>query len=310
MVAPTSACQASAWLVSEKGISQRRACRLVGVHRSMARYQRRRTVTDAPIRERLRTLAGEHRRYGYRRLHILLRREGLAINHKRTYRLYREEGLAVRTRKRRRLKGRERPTPSQPTRANQRWSIDFVSDQLNTGRRFRVLNIVDDYTRESPGQLVEYSISGRRVARFLDQVADLHGLPEEIVMDNGSEFTSAAMFAWSVKTGVRLRFIEPGKPTQNPFAESFNGKFRDECLNENWFISLAEARDKIETWRLHYNEERPHSALGYRTPADFAGRENASRRWGGVLRSPPAHAGPHPIAFTQKAAISNQTLTC
>ena len=249
-------------------------------------------------------MAGQHRRYGYLRLHVLLRREGLVINHKRTYRLYRDEGLAVRTKKRKRLAGRERVPLVAPERRNQRWSMDFVSDSLCSGRRFRVLNIVDEYTRESPGQLVDLSISGQRVTRLLDQLAIRHGLPEEIVMDNGSEFTSKAMFLWSLKTGVQLRFIQPGKPMQNGYGESFNGKFRDECLNENWFTSLTEARRLIERWRCHYNEERPHSGLGYMTPAAFA-----AKRRGGVPRSPPALSKHHPVANVSATMISNQMLT-
>ncbi len=254
--------------MSEKGVSQRRACKLVGLHRSVARYQRRERCDDA-IRDRLKELAGRHRRYGYLRLHVLLRREGLVINHKRTYRLYRDEDLAVRTKKRKRLAGRERLPLKASERRNQRWSVDFVSDSLCSGRRFRVLNIVDDFTRESPGQLVDLSISGERVVRFLDQLATLNGLPDEIIMDNGSEFTSKAMFLWSLRTGVQLRFIQPGKPMQNGYVESFNGKFRDECLNENWFASLAEARRLIGDWHRHYNQERPHSSLNYQTPVAF-----------------------------------------
>ena len=226
------------------------------------------------------------------------------INHKRTYRLYRDEGLAVRTRQRKRLAGRERLPLAVPERRNQRWSMDFVSDSLCSGRRFRVLNIVDEYTRESPAQLVDLSISGERVARLLDQLAVLHGLPEEIVMDNGPEFTSKALFLWSLKTGVQLRFIQPGKPMQNGYGESFNGKFRDECLNENWFASLAEARRIIERWRYHYNEERPHSGLGYLTPAAFA-----AKRRGAVLRSSPAPSSHYPVAKTTTTMISAQTLT-
>jgi len=303
MVTPTALREAGCWLMSEKGVSQRRACKLVGLHRSVARY-RHRQRDDGPIRTRLKDLAGRHRRYGYLRLHVLLRREGLVINHKRTYRLYRDEGLAVRTKKRKRLAGRERMPLAAPERRNQRWSMDFVSDSLCSGRRFRVLDIVDDHTRESPGQLVDLSISGERVARFLDDLAALHGLPEEIVMDNGPEFTSKALFLWSLKTGVQLRFIQPGKPMQNGYCESFNGKFRDECLNENWFTSLAEARRVINSWRHHYNEERPHSGLGYQTPAAFA-----AKRRGGVLRSPPAPSSHHPVARAPAAMLSTQMLT-
>ena len=238
----------------------------------MARY-RPKGREDAALRVRLRELAGEYRRYGYLRLHVLLRNEGLVMNRKKTYRLYREEGLAVRRRKRRRLSGRDRVPLVPPARRKQRWSMDFVSDSLWIGRRFRALVIVDDHSKESPAILADFSISGMRVAGLLDELAVRHGLPEEIVSDNGPEFTSRAMFEWAQKTGVRLRFIQPGKPIQNPFAESLIGKFRDECLNENWFGSLPEARRLIETWRVHYNERSPHSALGYMTPAQYAARD-------------------------------------
>jgi len=256
-------------LQEEHGLSQRRACRLVGLHRSTAQY-RPVEQDDAPLSERLKALASENRRYGYLRLHALLRREGLVVNRKRTWRLYAKEGLQVRTRKRRKLPRRDRMPAVVPIRPLQRWSLDFMSDQLATCRRFRVLNIVDDHTRECPGQIVDFSISGERLARYLDDLALIHGLPEEIVLDNGPEGTSKAMFDWSERTGVALRFIEPGKPVQNAFVESFNGRFRDECLNQHWFRSLRHAREEIEAWRTHYNTERPHSSLAYRTPREFA----------------------------------------
>ena len=207
------------------------------------------------------------------------------VNLKRTYRLYCEEALQVRRRSRKRLPPRERVPLEVPDRVNQRWSLDFVSDALWNHRRFRVLNIVDDFSRECPGQIVDTSISGARLARFLDELAVRHGLPEEIVMDNGPELTSRATFEWSRRTGVVLRFIEPGKPIQHAYVESFNGKFRDECLNEHWFVSLADARRAIEARRRHYNEARPHSALGYLTPAAYA---EHNRRPGCDLQSPPA----------------------
>lgn len=256
-------------LQSEHGLSQRRACRLAGLHRSTAQYRPVRH-DDAPLCERLKALAAENRRYGYLRLHALLRREGRVLNHKRTYRLYAQEGLQVRTRKRRKLPRRDRLPATLPIRPMQRWSLDFMSDQLATCRRFRVLNIVDDHTRECPGQIVDFSISGERLARYLDDLALTHGLPEEIVLDNGPEGTSKAMFDWSERTGVALRFIEPGRPVQNAFVESFNGRFRDECLNQHWFRSLRHAREEIEAWRIHYNTERPHSSLAYKTPCEFA----------------------------------------
>lgn len=260
--------KAVGFLMTELGLSERRSCRIVSLSRSVLQY-RPAARSDAAVLERLRVLAAENRRYGYLRLHALLRREGLVANHKRTWRLYRAEGLQVRTKKRRKLPRRDRIAPRAPGRPMQRWSLDFMGDQLADHRRFRVLNIVDDHSRFCPGQIVDLSISGARLARFLDGIAPLHGLPEEIVLDNGPEGTSRAMFDWSERTGVRLRFIEPGKPVQNAFVESFNGRLRDECLNQHWFRSLRHARDEIDAWRHHYNTKRPHSALGYRSPQEF-----------------------------------------
>lgn len=281
-------------------MSERRACGLVGLHRSVARY-RAKDRDDGAVRVRLRDLAHEYRRYGYLRLHVLLRNEGLVMNRKRTYRLYREEGLSVRRRQRRRLAGRERVPLAAAARRNQRWSMDFASDSLWSGRRFRALAIVDDHTKEIPAILADVSISGVRVARLLDELAARHGLPEEIVSDNGPEFTSRAMFEWSQKTGVRLRFIQPGKPIQNAFAESLIGRFRDECLNENWFGSLPEARRIIEAWRIHYNERRPHSAIGYMTPAQYAASGRSAALANGFA--------PRPLAVTTESMLNDQRLT-
>jgi len=260
--------KAVGFLTTEMGLSERRSCRIVGLARSVQQY-RPVDRDDAAVLERLRVLASENRRYGYPRLHAMLRREGLVMNHKRTWRLYNAEGLQVRTKKRRKLPRRDRVAPQVPERPMQRWSLDFMSDQLVDYRRFRILNIVDDHSRFCPGQIVDLSISGARVARYLDELGERLGLPEEIVLDNGPEGTSRAMFDWSERTGVRLRFIEPGKPVQNAFVESFNGKLRDECLNLHWFRSLRHARDEIGAWRRHYNVERPHSALGYLSPMEF-----------------------------------------
>lgn len=260
--------KAVGFLCTELGLSERRSCLLVGLARSVLQYRPVKR-NEAAVINRLRALAAENRRYGYLRLHALLRREGLVRNRKHTYRLYRDEGLQVRTKKRRKLPRRDRIAPQVPERPMQRWSLDFMSDQLADYRRFRILNIVDDYSRICPGQIVDVSITGARLARFLDEVALIHGLPKEIVLDNGPEGTSRAMFDWSQRSGVRLRFIEPGKPVQNAFVESFNGRLRDECLNQHWFRSLRHAREEIDIWRRHYNTERPHSALGYRTPTEF-----------------------------------------
>jgi putative transposase len=256
------------YLVSHFQLSERVACQLASLSRTAFRYQPK-AQTDDVARARLKTLAMQYPAYGYRLLHELLKAEGLVINKKHTYRLYTEEKLQVRTKKRKKL-ARPRQPMEVPTAPNQRWSMDFVCDQLSNNRRFRVLNVVDDYSREVLGQLVSVSISGRQVARFLDQLIEQRGQPGTIICDNGTEFTSKAMFFWSKETGVRLGFIQPGKPTQNAFVESLNGKFRNECLNQHWFRTLEEAKYDIEQWRQHYNHVRPHSALNYMPPVVFA----------------------------------------
>jgi len=250
------------------GLSERRACRLLGVSRTAVRY-RPRLRGDEALRSRLRHLAERYSRYGYLLLHGMLKNEGLVQNKKRTYRIYTELGLQVRTKRRKKLI-RPRVPLDLPSRSGERWSLDFVHDQLSSGRRFRILNIVDDFSRECVGQLVDFSISGQRLARYLDQLAEQLRLPKAIVCDNGTELTSKAMFFWSQERSVKLHFIQPGKPTQNAFVESFNGKFRDSCLNQHWFRDLFEARRVIQQWREHYNHVRPHSSLGYLPPAVFA----------------------------------------
>jgi putative transposase len=250
------------------GISERRACRYVGFARSSRRYRLRRPPR-IELRDRLQTLAVLRPRWGYRRLHRLLRREGWMHNRKLTQRVYREEGLHVRRRKRKRVAVVRTPLPA-PTRPNTRWSMDFVSDALGDGRKFRSLTLVDDYTRESPAIEVDFSLPGERVTRVLDRVAAERGYPNVIVCDNGPEFRGEALDQWAHRHGVQLAFIEPGKPVQNAYIESFNGKFRDECLNENWFVSLADAQQTIEAWRIDYETARPHSGLAGRTPAEFA----------------------------------------
>jgi len=251
------------------GVSQRRACHVLGAARSSVRYTRERGGDD-PIREPLRAVAARRRRWGYRRLALLLRRDGWRVNDKRVYRLYRMDGLAVRRRKRKKLAAGRRLALPAPTGANQRWSMDFMGDTLASGRTFRTLNLVDDCTRECVAILVDTSLTGARVVRLLDALAATRGLPAIIVVDNGPEFTGKALDAWAYARGVQLHFIRPGKPVDNAFIESFNGKFRDECLNEHWFRDLTDARETIETWRHDYNDVRPHSALGNRTPTEFA----------------------------------------
>ena len=257
-------------LIEHHNLSERAACRLACLGRSSFRYVATPT-DDSVLRDRLKELAAKQSAYGYLMLHSLLKTEGLVINKKRTYRLYTEEGLQVRTKKRKKLT-RPRQPLELPTAVNQRWSMDFVADQLAGGRRFRVLNVVDDYSREMVGQLVSISISGRQVARFLSELIESRSKPKKIICDNGTEFTSKAMFFWSKETSVQLGFIQPGKPTQNAFVESLNGKFRNECLNQHWFRALDEARYEIDLWRDHYNKVRPHSALGYVPPEEFAKR--------------------------------------
>ena len=233
--------EATRWVQGELGLSERRACGLLQISASSLRYASRRKQMDG-LRERLLELARERPRYGYRRLHVLLRREGYEVNHKQVHRLYRSEGLMVRRRRRKRVAAGNRVPLPTPTRANERWSLDFMSDQLADGRVFRTLNIVDDFTRECRTIEVDTSLSGRRLVRVLEGVCAEHGRPRALVMDNGPELTSKALDAWAYRDGVELRFIQPGKPVQNAYVESFNGKFRDECLNEHWFLSLDEAR--------------------------------------------------------------------
>ncbi len=250
-------------------ISERRACRYLCANRRMVRYVGRRP-DDLALRKRLEELAAERRRFGFRRLTVLLRREGVKDNVKRILRVYREANLQVRRRVKRRVAlGRGNPVPAIST-INERWSLDFMHDTLRTGRKIRTLNVVDDFTRECLAIEVDTSISGHRVARVLDVIAGNRGYPETLVMDNGTELTSLAMLIWARDRHVRLHYIAPGKPTQNAYVESFNGKFRDECLNENTFDSLSEAREEIERWRNDYNHARPHRGLGQQTPEGFA----------------------------------------
>jgi putative transposase len=252
------------------GLSERRACGLVGVDRSTCRYRERRADWPA-LRERLRGLAAERRRFGYRRLHVLLRREGYRVNLKRVYRLYREEELAVRRRRRRRRVARGTPL-AVPARINERWSLDLLLDTLEDGRRVRLLSVVDDFTRACLAIEVDTSIGGRRVVEVLQRLVETRGTPAVLITDNGPEFIGRALDAWVYARGIRLHFIDPGKPNQNAYVESFNGRFRDECLNEHWFLSLAHARQIVEAWRVDYNAVRPHSSLGNVSPTEFEQR--------------------------------------
>jgi putative transposase len=250
------------------GLSQRRAGRVVGLSRNSFRYQRR-LDRDETLRSRMKELADERKRFGCRRLHVLLKREGLVVNHKRTERIYREEKLALRVRRRKKGASQSRLELPEAERPNQLWAMDFMHDALYDGRRFRLLSVMDTYTRECFGIEVDTSIGGKRVASKLSRISSAHGLPEQIVVDNGPEFVSNALDAWAYERGITLQFIRPGKPVDNAYMESFNGRLRDECLNQNWFVSLAQAREIIEEWRIDYNRARPHCSLGDMTPEEF-----------------------------------------
>lgn len=249
-------------------VSERRACRVTGFARSSQRYRRRRPRRDE-LRARLHTLALLKPRWGYRRLHWLLRREGRTVNRKLVRRLYREEGLSVRRRRRKRVSVPRVPI-AVPTRANERWSMDFVRETLGDGRAFRAFTLVDDCTRECLAIEVDTSLPATRVIAVLERLAGTRGLPRGIVCDNGPEFAGQVLDQWAHRRGVPLLFIQPGKPVQNACVESFNGRLRDECLNATWFWTLAEARATIEAWRVEFNTARPHSSLASRTPSEFA----------------------------------------
>ena len=258
--------------MKQYSISERLACRLVRLPRSTKRYAPRQRANETAVRKRLLALATARPSFGYRRLGALLRREGVRVNDKRVHRLYRAEGLSLRRKRRKRLRRGLSPSTA-PTKKNQRWSMDFVSDAVAGQRSFRAFTLVDDYTRECLAIEVDTSLTGERVRRVLDRVTAERGCPQALLADNGPEFTSRILEAWALERKVRQEFIEPGKPTQNAFIESFNGRLREECLNRSWFTNLADARRQLEAWRTDYNTERPHSSLAYQTPAEFARRE-------------------------------------
>lgn len=244
-------------MLSETTVSERKACSLVGLSRATMRYQSQCSREEHVLKERIKDLALERRRFGYRRVHQLLRREGTQVNHKKVYRLYREAGLAVRQRKRRKGVMLERQPLRLPASANHTWSMDFVMDALAHGRRIKCLTIVDDFTKECLDIPVAHGISGEQVIRTLECIAAFRGYPKAIRTDQGPEFTSKVLDQWAYEHGVELKLIQPGKPTQNGYIESFNGKFRDECLNEHWFRDLAHARELIGRWRVDYDRTPP-----------------------------------------------------
>ncbi len=258
-----------AYAVACLGRSLRKACELVGISRAVFGYAPH-PDRDVAMRERLRELAQERRRFGSPRLHLLLKHEGLVVNHKRTERLYREEGLALRRTRCRKGSSSIRVEPPLPQRPNEKWAMDFVHDSTADGRRFRALVIMDEYTRECPVIELDRSLGGKRVVSVLDRLAESCSLPETITTDNVPEFTGKALDEWACRTGVKLHFIGPGKPMENAYAESLIGKLRDECLSGNWFLSLADAREIIEAWRKDYNGARSHSSLGGLTPREYA----------------------------------------
>jgi len=269
MVMPDAKRDVVAHVCAQHGVSQRRACDVLGVDRSSVRYQRKRS-DDTALRDTIKAIAAARQRFGYRRIHVLLRRQGVVMNQKKLRRLYQEEQLQVRRRGgRKRAIGTRRPVML-PTSPNERWSLDFVSDAFTDGRRFRVLAVVDDQTRECLILEPDTSLSGDRVVRELDLLIARRGRPRTIVSDNGTELTSRAILTWCQGSGVAWHYIAPGKPMQNGFVESFNGRFPDECLNETLFSSLADARIHIAAWKEDYNTQRPHSALNNTTPREFA----------------------------------------
>jgi putative transposase len=255
------------YLVAHFPTSVRRACELALIPRSTYRFERDRT-RDEPLRTRLIELAQEKPRFGYRRLLVLLRWAGTVVNHKRLFRVYRAAGLSVKRKRRKRLVRVCSPR-TRPTAPNEEWSLDFVYDRLASGRAIRVLGVVDTFTRECLALEVDTSFASRRVTRVLDEIIAERGRPARLVMDNGSELTSRHFLSWGVDWKLELAYIQPGKPVQNAYVESFNGKLRDECLNVSWFRNLWQARVRINAWRREYNSARPHSSLGYRTPEAF-----------------------------------------
>ena len=254
------------------GHTENKACNLIGISRSSYRYIPQLPCDDA-LKERMRDLAHKKPRYGVRRLHTLLKKEGLVVNHKRTERIYKQEGLTIRIKTKKKLPPSVRLTLCVPARINQQWAIDFVHDNAGSGRRFRCLSLLDVYSRECLAIHTDTSISGKTVTDVLQRFVETRGAPEVITTDNGPEFTSKAFTSWAYEKGIRIFFIRPGKPMENAFVESFQGKFRDECLNLNWFSSLIDARRRIELWRLEYNTERPHSSLDDLSPFEFINRQ-------------------------------------
>jgi putative transposase len=294
MVTPAARREAVAQLRVAYEVSERRACSALGADRTSVRYRSSRP-DDGVVRARLRELAAIRRRFGYRRLHILLTREGIIMNHKKLRRLYREERLQVRRRGGRKRALGTRAPMTLPQGPNQRWSLDFLSDAFADGRRFRILAIVDDFTRECLALVPDTSLPGLRVARELDTIIATRGRPAMCVSDNGTELTGMAILRWSQETRVEWHYIAPGKPQQNAFIESFNGRLRDELLNETLFTSLNHVRDALAIWMEDYNTIRPHSSLGNLPPVTYAKLSAPEMQRDGALRYIKGFA-PRPVA--------------
>jgi putative transposase len=294
MVTPAARREAVAHLRTRYQVSERRACAAFGADRTSIRYRSRRP-DDAALRVRLRELAAVRRRFGYRRLHVLMRREGLMMNHKKLRRLYREERLQVRRRSGRKRALGTRAPMAIPQGPNQRWSLDFLSDAFADGRRFRILAVVDDFTRECLALVADTSLPGLRVVRELEAVIARRSRPAMCISDNGTELTSMTVLSWCQEMRIEWHYIAPGKPTQNAFIESFNGRLRDELLNETLFTSIAQARAVLAAWKDDYNMVRPHSALGNLTPAEYVDRSAPTPQRGGTLRYVEGSA-PRPVA--------------
>lgn len=268
MVGPAQLRKAAYHLKNKFNRSERSVCRAIGLARSSCRYVSVKAPDDE-LKAKMRDIAQKYRRYGYRRIYVLIRREGLKVNHKRIYRIYREEGLKVERRKKKKMAAFLRMASPIPSGPNQRWSIDFVSDQFVNGKRLKILTVVDDFTKECPLIHVDTSITGIKLAELFKELGKRRPLPNTIVCDNGPEFISRDFDAWAYHRGITLDHIRPGKPVENCFIESFNGKFREECLEENIFSGIEYAKMIIESWRKHYNRFRPHSSLGNKTPTEF-----------------------------------------
>ncbi len=274
MVRPSARREGAKLLVEKFDVSERRACRVVGLSRSSHRY-RHRLSEPKGLRNRLREHAAQYRRWGYKKMTVLLQRDGYRVNHKRVYRVYRQEKLLVhQRRRRRRCASLVRVPPRRAERPNQQWAMDFMADSLANGRRFRVFTLVDHCTREGLAVEIAHSMPAHKVVEILERVVEERGYPEIIIIDNGTEFTSKVLDAWAFEHGVKLHFIRPGKPVDNAFCESFNGRFRDEFLNESWFFTVEEARRDAQSWRVAFNEVRPHASLRYKTPKEFAATFN------------------------------------